>query len=143
MTQYYASIAVPIVALTGFDLPSPMPRPLNGSSHYTDGALIPMQVLVSPYVEAPIITDRSVTSRFSRLYAPHLYRPKSFDEDHLGGPKGIPAQFVPGTIQWDSGRHGGGVGWLSVSLLGLRRLVLTIRYGLPPPVPLWLLPPSH
>ena len=142
MTQYYASIAVPIAALTGLDVPVPMPRPLNGSSHYSDGALIPMQILVSPYVEAPIIADTDLTSRFSKLYAPHTYEPKSifpphdkrprqysfyleeglsvggvsFDEDHLGGPKGIQAQFVPGTIQWDSGKHGGGVGWLSVSL---------------------------
>jgi hypothetical protein len=143
MTQYYASIAVPIAALTGLDVPLPMPRPLNGSSHYSDGALIPMQILVSPFVEEPIIGDTNLTSRFSKLYAPNTYEPKSifpphdkrpreysfyleeglsvggvsFDEDHLGGPKGIQAQFVPGTIQWDSGRHGGGVGWLTVSLI--------------------------
>jgi hypothetical protein len=141
MTQYYASIAIPIAALTGTGVAAPMPKPLNGSSHYSDGALIPMQILVSPYVEAPILSDRELLSRFKTITAPRHYSPRSifpphdisprqysfyledglsvggvsYDEDHLGGPKGIVEQFVPGTVQWDSGKHGGGVGWLSVS----------------------------
>lgn len=140
MTQYYASIAVPIAAITSCYSTAPMPRPLNGSAHYSDGALIPMQILVSPYVEAPIANDTTLISKFKTLYRPHMYEPKSifpphdkkpreysfylgdglnvggvsYDEDQLGGPKGIVDQFVPGVVQWDSGRHGGGVGWMSV-----------------------------
>jgi hypothetical protein len=115
-----------------------------------------MQILVSPFVEAPIAKDSALLSKFSKLYAPHTYNPKSifpphdkkpreysfyleeglsvggvsFDEDHLGGPKGIPAQFVPGTIQWDSGKHGGGVGWLTASQVQVAaRTELTYRSG--------------
>lgn len=141
MTQYYASIAVPIAAITSDYTNAPMPRPLNGSAHYSDSALIPMQILVSPYVEAPIAEDTTLIAKFTTLYKPHAYEPKSifpphdknprqysfylgeglnvggvsYDEDRLGGPKGIIDQFVPGTIQWNSGSHGGGVGWLTVS----------------------------
>ena len=142
MTQYYASIAVPIAALNSDYASAPMPKPLNGSPHYSDGALIPMQILVSPYVEMPIEEDQALVSRFKTLYGSHTYEPRSLfpphdktprqysyyledglnvggvthDEDQLGGPKGIIDQFVPGVIQWDSGNHGGGVGWLTVSL---------------------------
>lgn len=141
MTQYYASIAIPIAALIGPDSRAPMPKPLDGSSHYSDGALIPMQILVSPYVEAPIANDKILQSRFRIISSPRSYAPRSifpphdksprrysfyiesglnvggvsYDEARLGGPKGIVEQFVPGTLQWDSGQHGGGVGWISVS----------------------------
>lgn len=143
MTQYYASIAIPIAAITGTDSGIPMPTPLNGSSHFSDGALIPMQILVSPYVEAPIVGNTALISRFTRISSPRNYSPRSifpphdksprqysfylrdglsaggvsYDEDHLGGPKGITEQFVPGMIQWDSGKHGGGVGWISVKVV--------------------------
>lgn len=116
-----------------------MPSPLNGSEHFGDAALIPMQMLTAPYTEAGL-TDE-IRSKFVKLYAPHMYTPKStfpphdknprkytfwledglsiggveFDEDQIGGPKGISAQFCPGVIQWNSGNHGAGCGWLSVS----------------------------
>jgi hypothetical protein len=38
-----------------------------------------------------------------------------YDETRLGGPKGDVTQFMPGVMQWDSGKHGGGVGWITVS----------------------------
>lgn len=135
-----------------------MPSPLNGSDHFSDCALIPMQMLTAPYTEAGL-TDE-IRAKYHKLYAPHMYTPKStfpphdknprrytywleeglsiggveFDEDQIGGPKGIAEQFNPGVVQWDAGNHGFGCGWLSVSyrcmfmlMLGLARKCLYIH----------------
>jgi hypothetical protein len=114
-----------------------MPHAIDGSPHYTDAALIPMQMIVAPYVERDITPD--LARKFVEL-EPHVYKPVSifpphdkvpreysfyvgkglsvggitFDEDQVGGPKGAIEQFNPAVIQWDSGDHGGGVGWISV-----------------------------
>lgn len=122
----------------------PMPPTLNGSEHSSDAALVPMQMITAPFTEAGL-TDE-IRSKFTRLYADHMYTPRSifpphdknprkysfwianglniggvsFDENQIGGPKGIPEQFNPGVIQWDSGDHGGGCGWISASLPGGR-----------------------
>lgn len=119
---------------------APIPFPLNGSEHSSDAALIPMQMLTAPYTEEGLTEE--LRAKFKSLYGPHLYTPKSlfpphdknprkytywleeglsiggieFDEDRIGGPKGIPAQYNPGVIQWDSGKHGHGCGWISVSV---------------------------
>jgi hypothetical protein len=101
--------------------------------------MIPMQMIVSRYVEASL--DDTTRQRLRQLI-PHTFQAKSnflpydkvpreysfvvadglniggvkYDETRLGGPKGDVTQFVPGVIQWDSGRHGGGVGWISVGV---------------------------
>ena len=127
-----------------------MPNPIDGSPHYGDFTLVPMQMLTAPYAEASLTPE--TRQRFHHLYRPHHYAPRSFfpphdkeprrysfwledglsvggvewDEDQLGGPKGIQDQFVPGVIQWDSGSHGAGCGWLSV---GRQVFVSDIRSG--------------
>lgn len=114
-----------------------MPKAIDGSPHYTDAALLPMQMMVAPYVQRDITPD--LRRKFIQL-EPHVYKPLSifpphdkvpreysfyvgeglnvggvtFDEDQVGGPKGAIEQFNPAVVQWDSGDHGGGVGWISV-----------------------------
>ena len=116
----------------------PLPGSLDGSPHYSDIAMIPLQMIVSRYVESSL--DETTRQRLRQL-VPHTFHAKSnflpydqtpreysfviadglnlggvkYDETRLGGPKGDVTQFVPGVIQWDSGKHGGGVGWISVS----------------------------
>ncbi|RSH80873.1 hypothetical protein EHS25_007042 [Saitozyma podzolica] len=136
--QYYATVGVNITSAIGLGGDHPMPRPLNGCEHGSDVALAPMQMLTAPYAEAGLTA--ALRSKFTKLYAdhshaalssfpPHDKRPRrytfwiaqglsvggvEFDEDQLGGPKGIQEQFNPGVIQWDSGNHGAGCGWISV-----------------------------
>ena len=124
-----------MVALT----PDCMPKALDGCPHYTDIALIPMQMITAAYVEAAMPAD--IPSKLRALYAPHFYKPLSvfpphdqkpreytywleeglsiggvsFDEDQVGGPKGDIEQFNPAVIQWDAGKTGAGCGWMSVS----------------------------
>lgn len=119
-----------------------MPHAIDGSPHYTDAALVPLQMIVAPYVQQDI--TRELKEKFVKL-TPHEYKPLSkfpphdkapreysfhldhglslggitFDEDQVGGPKGAVEQFNPAVIQWDSGNHGGGVGWISVSTVHL------------------------
>ena len=114
-----------------------MPLAIDGAPHYTDIALGPMQMIVAPFVEKGLTEE--LQAKFIDL-EPHTYEPRSFfpphdkvprdysfyigkglnvggisfDEDQLGGPKGAIEQFNPAVIQWDSGVHGGGVGWISV-----------------------------
>lgn len=157
MTQYYATTAAHIACVVGLAGPGgsflicyrlvqpmtgpvPLPKPLIGSEHSSDAALIPLQVITAPYTEAHLST--AARAKFRTLYAEHYYKAKSifpphdktpreytmwlghglniggmsFDEDQTGGPSGNLTQFNPGVIQWDAGRHGGGVGWISVSL---------------------------
>lgn len=101
--------------------------------------MVPMQMMVARYVEQAL--EANVKSRLQKLQ-PHDYQAKSdfapydieprqysyclseglsvggtvYNETRIGGPKGEITQFVPGTIQWDSGKHGGGVGWITVSI---------------------------
>lgn len=117
-----------------------MPKPLMTAEHLNDVAIIPMQMITGRYAEASL--DDRLRARFHRLWKPHMYTPKSFfppydksarqytfwledglsaggiefDESVIGGPAKNLEQFCPGVIQWDSGNHGGGCGWLSVSL---------------------------
>jgi hypothetical protein len=96
-----------------------------------------MQMLISKYVESCL--EEKVRQRLRGL-EPHEHRAQSifapydisarqytyaileglsvggvsYHETRMGGPKGDVTQFVPGTIQWDSGEHGGGVGWITV-----------------------------
>lgn len=98
-----------------------------------------MTMIIAPYVES-FLSDRT-RQQFLHL-EPHIYRAISdfqpydkhprqytfsisdglniggvkYDETRMGGPKGDVTQFVPAVIQWDSGKHGGGVGWIAVSL---------------------------
>ncbi|ORY25543.1 hypothetical protein BCR39DRAFT_543951 [Naematelia encephala] len=134
MTQYFACIATPLTAASGLRC---YPYPLDGSSHYSDAAIVPMQTVVSSYVESflqPATRDKFTTltphSHTALSYfPPHDRRPRrynfwledglnaggvDFDEEKLGGPKGEQKQFVPGVIQWDAGKHGGGCGWITV-----------------------------
>lgn len=142
MTRYYASIAGTLAAIVGLD-DAPWPRPLNGSEHFTDIASVPMQMIVAPFIER-YLSD-SARRRLRVFEGPHTYSSRSrfpphdtiehpraysffigeglnvggvsYDEDQLGGPKGIVEQWCPAVIQWDSGnaQHGGGCGWMSVS----------------------------
>jgi hypothetical protein len=115
-----------------------MPSALDGCPHYSDLAGVPMTMIIANYVES--FLPPSVKEQFFTL-TPHVYsaisnflpydkKPRDYsfaisdglnvggvkyDETRLGGPKGDVTQFVPATIQWDSGRHGGGVGWIAVS----------------------------
>lgn len=117
-----------------------MPRALDGSEHYTDMAIIPMQMITAPYVESAITPE--ARAKFFKLYAPHSYSPQayyppydkrprnytywvqdglsaggmSFDENVLGGPSTAPTSFSPGVILWDTGDNGAGVGVISVSV---------------------------
>lgn len=137
MTQYYATVGATLASVTGLDSVYPMPKPLIGCEHGSDVALLPLQMIVAPYCEAGLTT--ALRAKFTTL-VPHSYSPKafspphdkssrqyefylsdglsvggvSFDEDVLGGPALNVAQFTPGVIQWDSGRHGGGCGWIAV-----------------------------
>lgn len=116
-----------------------MPSSLASASHHTDVACIPMQMILSDYVEK-YLPDATL-KRLTKL-EPHAYSPKStfapfdktpreysfhildglnvggikYDETQLGGPKGVLYQYIPGVIQWDSGKHGNGVGWIAVSV---------------------------
>lgn len=137
LTQYYATVGATLASVTGLDGVYPMPKPLIGCEHGSDVALLPLQMIVAPYVEAGLTPD--LRERFTTL-TPHSYSPQafspphdrrprnytfhlsdglsvggvSFDEDVLGGPAKNVTQFTPGVIQWDSGRHGGGCGWIAV-----------------------------
>lgn len=117
----------------------PIPQPLIGSEHYSDAALIPMQMLTAPYTEAALTSE--LRDKFCKLYSDHwfeaqsIYPPRDasprkykiyvadglsvggveYDTDRLGGPKGDVTQFNPGVVQWDSGKHGAGCGWISAS----------------------------
>jgi hypothetical protein len=136
LSQYYATVGATIAPVTGLQA-APFPQPLIGAEHGSDVALLPLQMLVAPYVEAAL--TREDRAKFTAL-TPHTYAPKafspphdlsprqysfyvgqglniggvSFDEEHLGGPALNVGQFVPGAIQWDSGLHGGGCGWIAV-----------------------------
>jgi hypothetical protein len=44
-----------------------MPKPLDGAEHYTDMAIIPMQMLTAPYMESAI--SSSAKSKLNKLYA--------------------------------------------------------------------------
>jgi hypothetical protein len=116
-----------------------MPKPLDGAEHYTDMAIIPMQMLTAPYVESAI--PSSVKSKLSALYGSHYYtaqsiyppyetRPRNysfwvedglsaggieFDENVVGGPSINQPSFSPGVILWGAGKNGAGAGWISVS----------------------------
>ena len=117
----------------------PIPNPLDGAVHYTDLAIIPMQTLVSPYMESFI--SSTVKDRLKNLYAPHQYTAQAFsppwdkrvrnytywvddglsvggvefDESEVGGPSINQESFSPGVILWDAGKAGAGAGWISVS----------------------------
>ncbi|WVQ84278.1 hypothetical protein IAT38_006430 [Cryptococcus sp. DSM 104549] len=138
MTQYYGILGSAITGITGRDDSGyPLPSPLDGSTHYTDMAIIPMQMIAAPYVESQI--SSTTKSKLASLYAPHAYsaqaisppwdkRPRnytywvedglsvggvSFDESVVGGPSIAPTSFSPGVVQWDAGKNGAGVGWIS------------------------------
>jgi hypothetical protein len=117
-----------------------MPKPLLGSEHDSDVAIIPIQMVTLPYVERAL--SQRARDRLCGLYADHMYTPSTistphdvspreytfwvgkglniggidFDESTVGGPAENPEQWCPGVIQWDSGAHGTGCGWLSVSV---------------------------
>lgn len=119
----------------------PIPYNLDGCPHYTDVALIPMQMMVSAYVDG--YAPKDIKQRLTKLvphdyvatsdFAPFDIEPRQYtyclreglsvggvryNETRMGGPKGDMTQFIPGVIQWDSGKHGGGVGWIAVSSSG-------------------------
>jgi hypothetical protein len=135
-----------------------MPRPLNGCEHLSDIALAPLQMITAAFTEASLTDD--IRAKFTSLHSehtstalsifpPHDKQPRrysfwigegisvggvEFDEDQLGGPKGIQTQFCPGVIQWDAGKNGNGCGWISVRLLcqypAIESLTdVMIRYG--------------
>lgn len=136
------------------DPSDPMPKPLMTAEHLNDVAIIPMQMITGRYAEAGL--DDGLRAKFHRLYEPHMYTPKSFfppydksarrytfwledglsaggiefDESVIGGPAKNLEQFCPGVIQWDSGNHGAGCGWLSVSPCNTDSA--NTRYGLRP-----------
>lgn len=136
MTQYYATVGATIASVTGLE-DAPIPKPLIGCEHGSDVALLPLQMIVAPYCEASLTS--ALRDKFKTL-TPHRYTPQAFspphdiaprqytfhlahglsvggvcfDEDVLGGPAKNVEQFTPGTIQWDSGDHGSGVGWIAV-----------------------------
>ena len=115
-----------------------MPKPLDGSDHYTDLAMAPMQMLTAPYVESHL--SPNVSTKLAKLYSPHMYtaqalsypydvRPRNytfwvddgwsiggveFDESEVGGPSINQPSFSPGVILWDAGKGGTGVGYISV-----------------------------
>lgn len=137
LTQYYATIGATIASVAGLEGVYPMPKPLIGAEHGSDVALLPLQMIAAPYIEASLTP--TLRAKFRSL-TPHSYAPKalspphdkrarqytfhlarglsvggvSFDEPTLGGPAENVGQFTPGVIQWDSGDHGGGVGWIAV-----------------------------
>ncbi|ORX41089.1 hypothetical protein BD324DRAFT_678482 [Kockovaella imperatae] len=137
LTQYYGIIGSGITGIIGMNGSYPMPNPLDGSNHYTDMAIIPMQVVTSVYTESLIPSQAK--SRFAALYAPHMYdtqafsppwdkRPRNytfwvddglsvggieFDESEVGGPSINQGSFSPGVILWDAGKGGAGAGWIS------------------------------
>ncbi|WWD16288.1 hypothetical protein CI109_100714 [Kwoniella shandongensis] len=137
LTQYYGILGSAITGLIGLDGSYPMPKPLDGSVHYTDIAIIPMQMVVAPYMEAQITSQAK--SKLSALYGDHYYtaqtisppwdkRPRnytywvadglsaggvSFDEGVVGGPSINQPSFSPGVILWDAGKGGAGSGYIS------------------------------
>ena len=49
-----------------------MPRPLLGSEHVRDAALLPIQMITAPYTEASL--TEAIRSKFMISYAEHLYQ---------------------------------------------------------------------
>lgn len=116
----------------------PMPKPLDGSVHYTDMAMIPMQMVTAPYAEAQLssaskakITTFSGDHEFSvqAISPPFDARPRNytywvadglsaggveFDENTVGGPSINQPSFSPGVILWDAGKTAAGSGFISV-----------------------------
>ena len=141
LTQYYGILGSAITGIIGLNSSTgyPMPNPLDGSVHYTDMAIIPMQMVVAPYMES-VITSQAKSKLFG-LYGDHSYnatafspnfelRPRdytywvadglsvggtSFDEVVVGGPSVNVDSFSPGVILWDAGKGGAGNGFISVS----------------------------
>ncbi|KAK8869446.1 hypothetical protein IAR55_000010 [Kwoniella newhampshirensis] len=137
LTQYYGILGSAITGIIGLKGSYPMPKPLDGSVHYTDMAVIPMQMVVAPYVEAQITAEAK--SKLTSLYDDHLYTAQaisppwdkrvrnytywvadglsaggvSFDESVVGGPSINRPSFSPGVILWDAGKSGAGSGYIS------------------------------